>query len=97
MKRIWPIGIGTPLTGRPSHTTVHTGPYTEAGYALKHHEQNRLIYLFEPQDTDDKVPFDLNTFKYVPVSQAAEIPGKLKSEIIAILKDAGAIIDGGDL
>jgi len=22
------IGIGTPLTGRPSHTTVHTGPYT---------------------------------------------------------------------
>ena len=23
-----PIGIGTPLTGRPSHTTVHTGPYT---------------------------------------------------------------------
>ncbi len=71
--------------------------YVEAGYALKHHEQNRLIYLFEPQDTDDKVPFDLNTFKYVPVSQAAEIPGKLKPEIIAILKDAGAIIDGGDL
>ena len=48
-------------------------------------------------DADDKVPFDLNTFKYVPVSQAAEIPGKLKPEIIAILKDAGAIIDGGDL
>ena len=71
--------------------------YVEAGYALKHHEQNRLIYLFEPQDTDDKVPFDLNTFKYVPVSQAAEIPGKLKPEIIAILKDAGAIIDGGNL
>ena len=22
------IGTGTPLTGRPSHTTVHTGPYT---------------------------------------------------------------------
>ena len=71
--------------------------YVEAGYALKHHEQNRLIYLFEPQYTDDKVPFDLNTFKYVPISQAAEIPGKLKPEIIAILKDAGAIIDGGDL
>lgn len=71
--------------------------YVEAGYALKHHEQNRLTYLFEPQDADDKVPFDLNTFKYVPISQAAEIPGKLKPEIIAILKDAGAIIDGGDL
>ncbi len=70
--------------------------YVEAGYALKHHEQNRLIYLFEPQDADDRVPFDLNTFKYVPVSQAAEIPGKLKPELIAILKDAGAIIDGGN-
>jgi len=22
------IGIGTPITERPSHTTVHTGPYT---------------------------------------------------------------------
>jgi len=29
--------------------------------------------------------------------KAAEILGKLKPEIIAILKDAGAIIDGGDL
>ena len=69
----------------------------EAGYALKHHEQNRLIYLFEPQDTDDKIPFDLNTFKYVPVSKAAEIQGKLKPEIIAILKNTGAMIDGDNL
>ncbi len=45
--------------------------HLEAGYALKHHEQNRLIYFFEPQDTEDSVPFDLNTFKYVSVSQAA--------------------------
>jgi len=22
-----PIGIGTPITKRPSHTTQHTGPY----------------------------------------------------------------------
>jgi len=71
--------------------------YVEAGYALKHHEQNRLIYLFEPQNADDRVPFDLNTFKYVPISQTAEIPGKLKPEIIAILKEAGATIDGGNL
>ena len=43
--------------------------YVEAGYALKHHEQNRLIYLFEPQDSGDRVPFDLNTFKYVQISE----------------------------
>jgi hypothetical protein len=68
--------------------------YVEAGYALKHHETNRLIYLFEPQNPEDKVPFDLSTFKYVQISQAAEIPGKLKPEILSILKDAGAIIGG---
>lgn len=67
--------------------------YVEAGYALNHHEQNRLIYLFEPQDEEDEVPFDLNTFKYIQISQAAEIPGRLKPEIIAMLRDAGAVID----
>jgi len=67
--------------------------YVEAGYALKHHEQNRLIYLFEPQDSGDRVPFDLNTFKYVQISQAAEIQGKLTQEIKAILEDAGAVLE----
>ncbi|MBL7175901.1 MAG: DUF86 domain-containing protein [Desulfobacteraceae bacterium] len=64
--------------------------FVEAGYALKHHEKNRLIFLFEPVDDQDKVPFDLSTFKYVPITQAAEIPHKIKTEIIAILRDAGA-------
>ena len=64
--------------------------FVEAGYALKHHEKNRLIFIFEPRNRNDKVPFDLMTFKYVPISQAAEIPNTIKSEIIAILRDAGA-------
>ena len=38
------------------------------------------------------VPFDLTTFNYVPISQAAEIPIKTRAEIIAILRDAGAPI-----
>lgn len=38
------------------------------------------------------VPFDLTTFKYVPISQAAEIPIKTRAEIIAILRDTGAPI-----
>ena len=66
--------------------------YVEAGCALKHHEQNRLIYLFEPQDSGDRVPFDRNTFKYVQISQAAEIQGRLTPEIKAILEDASNII-----
>jgi hypothetical protein len=64
--------------------------YVEAGYALKHHEKNRLIFLFEPINKRDKVPFDLSTFKYVQINQAAEIPNKIKAEIIAILREAGA-------
>jgi len=65
--------------------------YVEAGYALQH-ERNRLIFLFEPHDGDDKVPFDLNTYKYVPITQAAEIPNKVSPEILAILRLAGAVI-----
>ena len=64
--------------------------YVEAGYALKHNESNRLIFLFEPED--DKVPFDLNTFKYVPIAQAAEIPNKLTPEIESILTSSGAAL-----
>ena len=60
--------------------------YVEAGYALKHHEKNRLIFLFEPADAADKVPFDLNTFKYIPISQAAEIPNKLRPAIETIME-----------
>ncbi|MDT9547334.1 MAG: hypothetical protein RI826_08370 [Chlorobium phaeovibrioides] len=66
--------------------------YVEAGYALKHHESNRLIFLFEPNGDDDKVPFDLSPFKYVPITQAAEIPNKLMSELESILRSAGAVI-----
>ncbi len=66
--------------------------YVEAGYALKHHEANRLIFMFEPSDPDDRVPFDLNTFKYVPIGQAAEIPDKVGPEIQVILRGCGAVL-----
>ncbi len=64
--------------------------FIEAGYALKHHQQNKLIFLFEPKNDADRVPFDLNTFKYVQIAQAAEIPNRIGAEIEAILRDAGA-------
>jgi len=68
--------------------------YVEAGYALKHHESNRLIFLFEPSSGEDGVPFDLNTFKYVPITQAAEIPNRLAPELESILRSAGALLGG---
>jgi hypothetical protein len=66
--------------------------FVEAGFALNHHEKNRLIFLFEPSDAEDEVPFDLDTFKYLPITQAAEIPDKLLPEIQAILRSAGSNI-----
>lgn len=69
--------------------------YVEVGYALQHHRSNRLIFLFEPNDAHDRVPFDLSTFKYVRITQAAEIPNRLRPEIEAILAEAGAVIAAG--
>ncbi|WP_366923143.1 hypothetical protein MFMK1_003633 [Metallumcola ferriviriculae] len=70
--------------------------YVEAGFALQHHEKNRLLFIFEPGEADDRVPFDLTTFKYIQISQAAEIPSKLKPEIEEILRSSGAGLVGGD-
>jgi hypothetical protein len=70
--------------------------HIEAGYALSHHENNRLIFIFELTSADDNVPFDLTPYKYVPLNQAAEIPGKLKPEIESILRSSGATLVAGD-
>jgi len=54
--------------------------------------KTNCFFLFEPRNRNDKVPFDLTTFKYVLISQAAEIPNKVKTEIVAILRATGALI-----
>jgi len=64
--------------------------YVEAGYALRHHERGRLIFLFCPKNRNDKVPFDLNTYRYRKIDEAADIPEHLERDIKAILQDAGA-------
>jgi len=38
------------------------------------------------------VPFNLTTLKCVQISQVAEIPIKIRAEIIAIFRNAGALI-----
>lgn len=60
----------------------------EAGFALRNHEKNRLIFLFQPNDAHKSVPFDLNTFRYDSFKDTGEIVGKLKPHIVAILKGA---------
>jgi hypothetical protein len=59
----------------------------EAGYALERHTNKRLLFLFQETGatptngpyTDP--PFDLNTFRYEKIGDAAEIPDKLKRHI----------------
>jgi hypothetical protein len=60
----------------------------EAGYALRNHEKNRLIFIFQPNDTHKAVPFDLNTFRYELFKDTGEIPDKIKPHISAILRGA---------
>lgn len=63
----------------------------EAGYALKHHEKGRLIFMFQKSaPPHDKVPFDLTTFRYEEFNDAAEIIAKIKPHIEAIIENAAA-------
>jgi hypothetical protein len=65
---------------------------TSLPQSFDHAAEATAYARFEPRNRNDNVPFDLTTFKYVPVSQAAEIPNKVKAEIVAILRETGAPI-----
>lgn len=69
-------------------TGVRPNVCVEAGYALRNHEKNRLIFIFQPNDTHKTVPFDLNTFRYDLFKDTGEIPEKIKPHISAILRGA---------
>ena len=60
----------------------------EAGYALRHHEKNRLLFIFQPNTQFRSVPFDLSTFRYEKIREAAEIPDLIKPHIREIVTTA---------
>jgi hypothetical protein len=60
----------------------------EAGFALRHHEKSRLIFMFQPNELFAAVPFDLNTYRYELFEEAAEIPARIKPHISSILRGA---------
>jgi hypothetical protein len=60
----------------------------EAGYALRHHEKGRLVFLFQPSPDHQDVPFDLNTFRYEKIADTGEIPQKLKPHLLEVLAGA---------
>jgi hypothetical protein len=63
----------------------------EAGFALRNHEKNRLIFLFQPTKGHLSVPFDLNTFRYESFKDTGEIPERLKPQWRVVFRwtDAG--------
>jgi hypothetical protein len=69
-------------------TGVRPNVCVEAGYALKNHERNRLIFIFQPDATYSAPPFDLNTFRYEKVTDTGQIPEKIKPHILTILRGA---------
>jgi len=69
-------------------TGVRPNVCIEAGFALRNHEKNRLIFMFQPNKVHKKVPFDLNTFRYEEFKDTGEIPDKIKPHITAIIRGA---------
>lgn len=69
-------------------TGVRPNVCVEAGYALRNHEKNRLIFIFQPTKAHKAVPFDLNTFRYEPFKDTGEIPDKIKPHLSSILRGA---------
>lgn len=64
----------------------------EIGYALKQHEKGRLLLYFEPTPGLDNPPFDVSSFRYERIAQAAEIPNALRGHIQTILQQAAAAL-----
>lgn len=64
----------------------------EAGYALANHEKGRLLFLFQPSPQAEEVPWDLDPYRYQPLTEAADIPVRVTPHIEAILRQSGADI-----
>jgi hypothetical protein len=69
-------------------TGVRPNVCVEAGFALRNHEKNRLIFIFQPDTAYNAPPFDLNTFRYEKITDSGQIPGKIKPHILTILRGA---------
>ncbi len=68
----------------------------EAGYALANHSASKLVFFFTPSKGHGKVPFDLQSYRYHSVRDSADIQGLLLSDLVKILRDAGAIPEEED-
>ncbi len=66
----------------------------EAGYALERHNSGRLLFIFQAtaktpnNPAFSSPPFDLKTFQYEKIEDAAEIPGRIIRHLRTIVEEA---------
>jgi len=66
----------------------------EAGYALDHHNSGRLLFLFQATGSTldnpafDSPPFDLKTYRYEKIDDAAQIPNIIVPHLREIVRQA---------
>ncbi len=63
--------------------------YIETGFALGRDKKKHTLLLFNQIKPDDKVPFDLTSYRYEPFQDTAEIPALIKRHIKEIMREAG--------
>ncbi len=62
----------------------------EAGFALKHQAQGKLIFLHhEGCVQGEQVPFDLTMYRYEPFRDTGDIRDRLKARFVEILHESG--------
>lgn len=60
----------------------------ELGYALHHMHTRRLILIFNPIASAQRVPFDTSTFRYKRIDEAADIPDQIRGDLEEIIAAA---------
>ena len=69
----------------------------EAGYALKEHGRERMIFVFQETEPEgghpghQRPPFNLDGFNNVRIDRATDLKGQFKTDLAAIIRNALAL------
>lgn len=63
--------------------------YIETGFALGRDKKKHTILLYKKENPEDKVPFDLTSYRYEQFMDTSEIPALIKPHIKEIMRQAG--------
>jgi predicted nucleotide-binding protein len=66
-------------------TGLRPNVMVELGYALHYIGKKRVIIIHQTVDADEKVPFDLNDFRYRQFSDTGEMTALIKPDLEEII------------